>query len=85
MARAQAFQAGQLLAQRNDTTFELVPLATTGDSKADVPVGEVDVKGMFVDPAQVNEVAKRHQEIGRFRLVVTSENNVDQMTLKCEA
>jgi phenylacetate-CoA ligase len=43
------------------------------------------VKGMFVDPAQVNEVAKRHKEIGRFRLVVTSENNVDQMTLKCEA
>jgi phenylacetate-CoA ligase len=43
------------------------------------------VKGMFVDPAQVNEVAKRHKEIARFRLVVTSENNVDQMTLKVEA
>jgi len=43
------------------------------------------VKGMFVDPAQVNEVAKRHREIGRFRLVVTSENNIDQMTLKVEA
>jgi phenylacetate-CoA ligase len=43
------------------------------------------VKGMFVDPAQVNEVAKRHKEIGRFRLVVTSENNIDQMTLKVEA
>jgi len=42
------------------------------------------VKGMFVDPAQVNETAKRHAEIGRFRLVVTSENNVDVMTLKCE-
>jgi phenylacetate-CoA ligase len=42
------------------------------------------VKGMFVDPAQVNEAAKRHREIARFRLVVTSENNVDVMTLKCE-
>src|SRR4029077_10656371 len=42
------------------------------------------VKGMFVDPAQVNEAAKRHKEVARFRLVVTSESNVDVMTLKCE-
>ena len=29
------------------------------------------VKGMFVHPAQVAEIAKRHPELGRVRLVVT--------------
>jgi len=43
------------------------------------------VKGMFVHPGQVSDAAKRHKEIGRFRLVVTSENNADVMTLKCES
>ena len=49
LARAQAYQTGQLLAARTGATFELVPMATAGDRAADIPVGEVDVKGMFVD------------------------------------
>jgi phenylacetate-CoA ligase len=41
------------------------------------------VKGMFVHPAQVMEVARRHPEITKARLVVTSADNVDVMTLRC--
>jgi phenylacetate-CoA ligase len=43
------------------------------------------VKGMFVHPAQVAQVVKRHAEILRARLVVThdAERN-DVMTLHCE-
>lgn len=42
------------------------------------------VKGMFVDPSQVVAVHKRHTEIGKVRLVVSSDNNVDSMKLHCE-
>ncbi|WP_108662381.1 phenylacetate--CoA ligase family protein [Acuticoccus kandeliae] len=42
------------------------------------------VKGMFVDPAQIAEIRKRHPEIARARLVVTRENHVDVMTLRVE-
>jgi phenylacetate-CoA ligase len=42
------------------------------------------VKGMFVRPEQIAEIAKRHPELGRLRLVVTRENEQDAMTLKCE-
>jgi phenylacetate-CoA ligase len=43
------------------------------------------VKGMFVHPSQVDQVAKRHPEILRARLTVThdAERN-DVMTLACE-
>ncbi len=43
------------------------------------------VKGMFVDPAQINDISKRHPELGRLRLVVTRENEQDVMTLKAES
>jgi phenylacetate-CoA ligase len=43
------------------------------------------IKGMFVDPAQVNEVAKRHPELGRLRLVVSRANEQDVMVLRAEA
>ncbi len=43
------------------------------------------VKGMFVDPAQVDAIAKRHPELGRLRLVVLRENEQDVMVLKAEA
>ncbi len=49
LAQAQAFQTGRLLEQRTGTPFELVAMATSGDLAVDVPVGAVDVKGMFVD------------------------------------
>lgn len=42
------------------------------------------VKGMFVHPSQVNEVAKRHPEVLRARLVIGSEDDIDSMTLHCE-
>ncbi|MFN0313520.1 MAG: phenylacetate--CoA ligase family protein [Burkholderiales bacterium] len=43
------------------------------------------VRGMFVHPSQIAEVAKRHKEVLRTRLVVVhdAERN-DQMTLRCE-
>src|ERR1700722_7555864 len=42
------------------------------------------VKGMFVRPEQIAEIGKRHPELGRLRLVVTREGEVDVMTLKAE-
>jgi len=43
------------------------------------------VKGMFVRPEQVAEVAKRHPELARVRLVVSRENEQDAMTLNVES
>ncbi|MDQ6433667.1 AMP-binding protein [Mesorhizobium sp. LHD-90] len=42
------------------------------------------VKGMFVDPAQVAEVTRRHPGIARARLVVTRDGEMDLMTLHVE-
>jgi phenylacetate-CoA ligase len=42
------------------------------------------VKGMFIHPGQVLEVAKRHHELGRVRLVVTREAEQDVMVLEAE-
>lgn len=42
------------------------------------------IKGMFVHPGQVAEVAKRHPELGRLRLAVTREGEQDAMTLLAE-
>ena len=39
------------------------------------------VKGMFVRPEQIAEVARRHPELVRVRLVVTREGEQDAMTL----
>ncbi len=43
------------------------------------------VKGMFVDPKQIAELAKRHPQIGRARLVVSRDGASDAMTLRVEA
>jgi phenylacetate-CoA ligase len=43
------------------------------------------VKGMFVHPEQVAEVAKRHAGVGRVRLVVGRNGEQDTMTLRAEA
>ncbi len=40
------------------------------------------VKGMFVDPAQVAEVVRRHPSITRARLVVGRADHADTMTLR---
>jgi phenylacetate-CoA ligase len=42
------------------------------------------VKGMFVRPEQIAEIAARHPSPGRLRLVVTRENENDAMTLLAE-
>ncbi|MCA1323996.1 phenylacetate--CoA ligase family protein [Herbaspirillum sp. alder98] len=42
------------------------------------------VRGMFVHPAQVAEVLRRHGEVLRARLVVSGEMANDVMTLHCE-
>jgi len=42
------------------------------------------VKGMFVHPAQIAEVAKRHAEILKARLVIDQRDGADIMTLSCE-
>ena len=43
------------------------------------------VKGMFVRPEQMAEVARRHAELKRLRLVVTRAGEVDAMTLRAES
>jgi phenylacetate-CoA ligase len=43
------------------------------------------VKGMFVHPEQVAEVAKRHAGVGRVRLVVGRVGEQDVMVLRAEA
>jgi phenylacetate-CoA ligase len=42
------------------------------------------IKGMFVHPEQVADIAKRHPEIQRMRLVVDNPNGQDRMVLHCE-
>ena len=42
------------------------------------------VKGMFVDPKQVAGVVARHAEIGKARLVVSRDGEMDAMTLHVE-
>ncbi|MBI4755875.1 MAG: AMP-binding protein [Betaproteobacteria bacterium] len=41
------------------------------------------VRGMFVHPAQVAEVLRRHPEVARARLVVDNPGGQDRMTLQC--
>lgn len=43
------------------------------------------VKGMFVHPGQIAEIARRHPELGRVRLVVSREAEQDAMTLHAES
>jgi phenylacetate-CoA ligase len=42
------------------------------------------IRGMFVHPAQVDQIAKRFPEVLKARLVVTGEMANDQMALHCE-
>ena len=43
------------------------------------------IKGLLVHPEQVAEIARRHPELGRLRLVATRSGETDVMTLKAEA
>ena len=42
------------------------------------------VKGMFIHPSQIADIARRHPELGRLRLVVDRDGEQDAMTLKAE-
>ena len=42
------------------------------------------VKGMFVHPEQVADIARRHPEVARMRLVVDNPGGQDNMVLHCE-
>jgi len=42
------------------------------------------IRGMFVHPGQVDQIAKRFPEVAKARLIVTGEMANDQMTLKIE-
>ena len=42
------------------------------------------VRGMFVTPKQVGEIARRHPEVVKARLVVAGTIGNDSMTLRCE-
>jgi phenylacetate-CoA ligase len=43
------------------------------------------IRGMFVHPTQAGDVAKRHPEVSKIRIEVTTKNNLDDMVVKCEA
>lgn len=42
------------------------------------------IKGMFVRPEQIAEIARRHPQLGRLRLVVSRAGEADAMTLRAE-
>ena len=43
------------------------------------------VKGMFVRPEQIAELGRRHPQLGRLRLIVSREGEMDRMVLMAEA
>lgn len=43
------------------------------------------VRGMFVDPVQIDRVLKSYPEVVKMRLIVGEEGGLDTSTLKCEA
>jgi phenylacetate-CoA ligase len=73
-----------------DLTAVLPGVSASGRTNARVRgwMGRADqtakIKGMFVRPEQVAEIARRHAEIAKLRLVVGRANEVDTMTLKAE-
>lgn len=73
-----------------DLTAVLPGASTCGRSNTRIRgwMGRADqtakIKGMFVRPEQVAEIAKRHAEIAKLRLVVGRANETDTMTLKAE-
>jgi len=42
------------------------------------------VRGLFVTPKQVAEIARRFAELGRVRLVIEGETGAERMALRCE-
>jgi phenylacetate-CoA ligase len=42
------------------------------------------VRGLFVHPEQVNEVASKHAQIGNYQVVITRKKHKDEMTFRIE-
>jgi phenylacetate-CoA ligase len=91
-------KVGEVVVTRLNSLYPLLRFAT-GDLSAfaaDSPEGEringwmgradqtTKVKGLFVHPAQVVEIGKRHPELGTLRLIVRREGEQDAMTLLAE-
>ena len=43
------------------------------------------IKGMFVHPSQIADIARQHPELGRLRMVIEREGASDKMILKAES
>ena len=74
-----------------DLSAELVGASPCGRTNLRIKgwLGRADqtakVKGMFVKPSQMADVAKRHAEIRKYRLVIDHDDRkADRMTLNCE-
>jgi phenylacetate-CoA ligase len=91
-------KVGEVVVTRLSPNYPLLRFAT-GDLSAFLPgsadgarikgwMGRADqttkVKGLFVHPAQVVDVGKRHPELGAVRLIVRREGEQDAMTLVAE-
>ncbi|TGE01225.1 phenylacetate--CoA ligase family protein [Methylobacterium nonmethylotrophicum] len=88
-------EVGEIVVTVLDLDRPLIRYAL-GDLTAALPGGRIrgwmgradqaaKVKGMFVRPEQVAEIARRHPDLGRLRLVVTRADEADAMTLRAES
>lgn len=88
-------EVGEIVVTVPDLDRPLIRYAL-GDLTAALPHGRIrgwmgradqaaKVKGMFVRPEQVAEIARRHPDLGRLRLVVTRADEADVMTLRAES
>ena len=91
-------RTGELVVTRLNADYPLLRFAT-GDLSAFIaggdPAGRVKgwlgradqsakVKGMFVHPAQIAELGRRHPELGVLRLVIRRDGEQDVMVLRAE-
>jgi phenylacetate-CoA ligase len=73
-----------------DLTAIMPGLSSCGRTNARIRgwMGRADqtakIKGMFVRPEQIAEIARRHSEVHKLRLVVGRADEADTMTLKAE-
>jgi phenylacetate-CoA ligase len=42
------------------------------------------VRGLFIHPGQIDEVASRHSEIAKYQMVITRREDKDEMTFRVE-
>lgn len=93
-------EVGEVVVTRLDAAYPLVRFATGDLSALAPPLGartnarlrgwlgradqSAKIRGMFVHPAQIADVARRHSGISRARLVITRERERDVMELRVE-